>query len=255
MPGSLLFICPACIRVSSVCLILRDAHSRRKRYRRIGSQETLCVEARWKWREIESRQGRNKGRKNSCKEDDTRSPGGYHGARSEEPGHSEQPGSSHAHQRAAVTGGPASASATASPSSASASSPSWTDALCADDVSVAVARAYPSSFRAFSPSPLRSVPFATLRPSPFSLFSLSPTTRIYVHLRVSNCVRVAGESGCERAGSRRWRFCRGILVNDSGANTARGNIKNVPWDSVGLEEVWSQKRCWHPPPPTLPRNT
>ncbi|KOC69955.1 hypothetical protein WH47_08216 [Habropoda laboriosa] len=58
-----------------------------------------------------------------------------------------------------------------------------------------------------------------------------------------------------QAGRQQQQRRRGILLNDSGANIARGNIKNVPWDSVGLEEVWSQKRCWHPPPPRLPRNT
>lgn len=60
---------------------------------------------------------------------------------------------------------------------------------------------------------------------------------------------------CASFGSVCSGLWRGILVNDSGANTARGNIKNVPWDSVGLEEVWRQKRCWHPPPPTMPCNT
>lgn len=153
------------------------------------------------------------------------------------------PRSSHAHQPAFdVTGGPASASATTSPSSAPASS--WTDVHCAEDgdVSVPVARAYPP------PPP----PFSTL-PCPLSIHLLARFVQreplslsLYIYMCVCRCASFG--SVC----SGLWR---GILVNDSGANTARGNIKNVPWDSVGLEEVWRQKRCWHPPPPTMPCNT
>lgn len=153
----------------------------------------------------------------------------------------------------------ASASATAfSVVSVRLSSPSWTDALCEDDASLSPWLARLS----FSPpAPLRRVLRLFFRSSSLR-FSYSFSVLRYVLLLLSHSVRVCVFVRVRVLAAvgrrlRRRRFRRRILVNDNGANIARGNIKNVRWDNVGLEEVWSQKRCWHPPPLTaaLPRNT
>ena len=123
-------------------------------------------------------------------------------------------------------------------------------------VSVAVARA--SILLLLLPPPFSNRVLRLFFRSSSLILSLSVfgTSLASFTFSVCVCVYALAAVGRRRRRRRRW-FRRGILVNDSGANIARGNIKNVRWDNVGLEEVWNQKRCWHPPPLTaaLPRNT
>lgn len=149
----------------------------------------------------------------------------------------------------------ASASATASSVvSVRLSSPSWTDALCEDDASLSPWLARLSFFS--SSLPLFPTVYYACSSSLILSLSVFGTSLASFTFSVCVCVYALAAVGRRRRRRRRW-FRRGILVNDSGANIARGNIKNVRWDNVGLEEVWNQKRCWHPPPLTaaLPRNT
>lgn len=99
MPGSLLFICSACIRVSSVCLILLDARAHTHKHipeeeihRGSVSVEPVCARVGRETRVKKERGGDRRRKRYSCKEDDdTRAccAGGYHAAWSEEPGHTE----------------------------------------------------------------------------------------------------------------------------------------------------------------------
>ena len=59
--------------------------------------------------------------------------------------------------------------------------------------------------------------------SPRLLASFTLCARVFVHVYALAAV------GRRPRPRRRRRFRRGILVNDSGANIARGNIKNVRW--------------------------
>lgn len=116
MPGSLLFICSACIHVSSVCLIFLDAHTYththiyRKRGRYIADRYPWN---RWSWTRNESEKKERERKRYSCVRRTTRARVApvvitQPGARNRD-----TPRSSHAHQPAFdVTGGPASASAT-----------------------------------------------------------------------------------------------------------------------------------------------
>lgn len=251
MPGSLLFICSACIRVSSVCLILLDARAHTHKHipeeeihRGSVSVEPVCARVGRETRVKKERGGDRRRKRYSCKEDDdTRAccAGGYHAAWSEEPGHTEilsrTSASIRRHWRAGV-------SISNNLTIVSARLVMDRCALCRGR-----RRVCSRGSRLSSSSPLFHLAVSSIYT--FARSFCSTRTSLSLSLYAYTCVCV-GVRVLGRCAAGLWR---GILVNDSGANTARGNIKNVPWDSVGLEEVWRQKRCWHPPPPTMPCNT